>query len=334
MRTRSRRIGILIFDGMTALDVVGPADAFASAGSAAPAYEVVTIGLTRQRCVAESGLLVQPSHTIDDALALDTLLVPGGSGLRERRVNRRAANWIGERARHVRRIASVCTGIYGIAPTGLLDGRRVTTHWRFAEDVATRFPKLKVCANDLFIKDGAFYTSAGVTAGIDLSLSLIEEDLGSSAALAVARELVVYMRRDGGQAQFSEPLRFQSSAPDRFSNLAAYIAAHLDGDLSVDVLARKMAVSPRQLNRQCNDVLGCSPAELVQRIRLDEAKSRLLRRETTVSVVAESLGIRSADVFRRAFERRFGINPSAYRARFPVNGESRVPARATERGER
>lgn len=324
MHGNVRRVGIVLFDGMTALDVVGPSDAFASAalpkeeanGAPAPAYQVIAIGLTRGRCTSESGLAFQPSATLADAPSLDTLIVPGGSGLRRKKVNERVSGWIRSRAGDLRRVASVCTGIYGLAPTGLLDGRCVTTHWRFAEDVAARFPRLYVRANELFVKDGPFYTSAGVTAGIDLSLSLIAEDLGASAALRVARELVVYMQRAGGQDQFSEPLQFQAGAPERFADLLAYVAAHLKRDLSVEALARRMAVSPRQLARQCRDALGCSPAALVKKMRLDEAKTRLLRRNTTVEAVAASVGFRSADVFQRAFERRFGINPSAYRGRF------------------
>ncbi|MBX3208662.1 MAG: GlxA family transcriptional regulator [Labilithrix sp.] len=334
-KTTRRRIGVLAFDGVTALDLVGPADAFAAAvfesakaePSEVPAYEVLTVGLTGRRCVAESGVVIQPSYTVKDVPPLDTLVIPGGHGLREPKVNRAVATWVGSVSQSVRRVVSVCTGIYGLAPTGLLDGRRATTHWRFVDDVAARFPKLRLDPDALFVDDGKFYTSAGVTAGIDLSLSLIEEDLGATAALRVARELVVYVRRSGGQAQFSEPLRFQCGAPDRYADLTAYVAAHLDGDLSIEALARRMAVSPRQLNRQCHDRLGCSPAVLVQRIRLDEARSRLLPRAVTVEQVAASVGYHSADAFRRAFEQRFGINPSAYRSRFATR-------RSTSRGGR
>jgi transcriptional regulator GlxA family with amidase domain len=320
---KRKRVGILVFDNVTTLDVIGPADAFAAARVARPhgvapetAYDVVTIGVTKRACVSESNVKVCPTFSLENAPALDTLIVPGGSGLREARTNRAVSCWIRERAKGVRRIVSVCTGVYGLAPVGLLDGRRVTTHWAFAADVAKRFPKLRVEANEIFIKDGRFFTSAGVTAGIDLSLSLIQDDLGAAASLAVARELVVYVRRDGGQAQFSEPLRFQSTAPDRFADLVSYIAGHLDADLSVPALARRMAVSARQFSRQCQSALGASPAALVMRMRLDEAKVRLLRRGTSVEAVSDSLAFSSPDAFRRAFERQFGVNPSAFRARF------------------
>ena len=321
MSTR-KRIGFLVYDGITALDLIGPAEAFACARLAGeraaqrPAYEVVTLGLGRRACVSESGVTIVPSTTIAAAPSLDTLIVPGGQGLRRPEINRKAAAWIADRAPRIRRIASVCTGIYGLAPTGLLDGRRVTTHWKFAADVATRFPKLDVAPNELFVKSGRFYTSAGITAGIDLALALIEEDLGAAAALAVARELVVYLKRDGGQSQFSEPLRFQASARERYGELAAHITANLARDLGVDALADKMAVSARQFSRQCRVNFGCSPAALVRRLRLDEARRRLHSRAAGIERVATSVGFRSADAFRRAFERQFGLNPSAYRARF------------------
>ena len=321
MSTR-KRIGFLVYDGITALDLIGPAEAFACAtlagerGAPRPAYEVVTLGLDRRACVSESGVTIVPSTTIAAAPSLDTLIVPGGQGLRRPEINRKAAAWIADCAPRIRRIASVCTGIYGLAPTGLLDGRRVTTHWKFAADVATRFPKLDVAPNELFVKSGRFYTAAGITAGIDLALALIEEDLGAAAALAVARELVVYLKRDGGQSQFSEPLRFQASARERFGELAAHITANLARDLRVDALADKMAVSTRQFSRQCRVNFGCSPAALVRRLRLDEARRRLHSRAAGIERVATSVGFRSADAFRRAFERQFGLNPSAYRARF------------------
>src|SRR6202011_3763539 len=165
---------------------------------------------------------------------LDTLIVPGGRGLRDAQTNVAIVKWLKAKAAQTRRIVSVCTGIYGLAPTGLLDGRRVTTHWRFAADVAAHFPKLKVDPNALFLKDGCFYTSAGITAGIDLSLALIEEDYGPSVALAVARELVVYLKRSGGQEQYSAPLQHQIRSADRFADLVGWITANLHKDLSVE----------------------------------------------------------------------------------------------------
>ena len=158
----------------------------------------------------------------------------------------RLSEWIKNSWRDIRRIATVCTGIYGLAPTGLLNGRRVTTHWLFCRDLAARFPNIKVDADALYMRQGRFYTAAGVTAGIDLSLALIEEDFGPQVALAVARELVVYLKRPGGQEQYSQPLKFQAQASSRFADLAPWMVAHLEDDLSVERLAEKVSLCPRR----------------------------------------------------------------------------------------
>jgi transcriptional regulator GlxA family with amidase domain len=326
MKQRPRRIGLILFEGITALDLVGPADAFGSArvgpeGSPRPAYELVVLGVSRRACRSETGLRLTPDRTLEDAPALDTLIVPGGSGLREPSTTRAVASFVRARARTVRRIAAVCTGIYGLAPTGLLDGRRVTTHWAFADDVARKYPKVIMSPDALFVKDGRFYTAAGVTSGIDLSLSLIEEDLGPARALAVAREMVVYMKRAGGQRQFSEPLRFQVETRERLRDLSDYVVTHLAGDLSVSALAKAFALSGRQLSRLCQRELGQSPAALVQRLRLEDARRRLLEAGASVDAVSASVGFGSADAFRRAFEKSYGVNPSSYRLRFRATRE-------------
>lgn len=315
-------VGFLGFDGITALDLVGPMEAFTIAETEAAngvqrrCYEVLTIGMSRKPFAAGSGLVFKAQTTLETASALDTLIIPGGAGLRRPETNAKVCAWLRSRAGKIRRIASVCTGIYGLAPTGLLDGRSVTTHWRFARDLAQRFPKLKVNPNAIFLKDGSFYTSAGITAGIDLSLALIEEDFGPSVALAVARELVVYLKRPGGQEQYSEPLRFQVNSTDRFADLAAWIQSHLRQNLSVEALAERAHLCPRHFSRRFKDAFGKTPGAFVETVRLDEARLRLSQPNTNIEVVAASVGFSSADSFRRAFERRFGIMPSGYRHRF------------------
>jgi transcriptional regulator GlxA family with amidase domain len=312
-----------------ALDVIGPVDAFTSAsieerdGTPQAAYDVAIIGLSKRSFASESGVLFQPHATIRNAPALDTLIIPGGSGLRNPSTQAVVAEWLTSVVGKTRRVATVCTGIYGLAPTGLLNGRRVTTHWRFVQDVAKRFPRLKVDANALFVKDDRFYTCAGVTAGIDLSLALIEEDHGPSVALAVARELVVYLKRAGGQEQYSEPLKFQTRSVDRFADLAAWMRGHLDQDLSVEALAEKACLGPRHFSRRFKDSFGASPALFVEDLRLGEARRRLGVADQAIESVAKSVGFKSADVFRRVFERRFGINPSTYRKRFHVRPQRR-----------
>jgi transcriptional regulator GlxA family with amidase domain len=311
-----------------ALDLVGPVDAFTSAeieepnGQPSRCYEVVIIGFSDKSFVSESGVVFKPHKTMSNAPALDTLILPGGKGLRVPETQARVAEWIKNRINRIRRVATVCTGAYGLAATGLLDGRCVTTHWRYALDLARRFPKLKVNPNALYLKDGKFYTGAGITAGIDLSLALIEEDFGPRVALAVARELVVYLKRPGGQEQFSEPLRFQVRSSDRFAELAAWIQGHLQQDLSAESLANRACLSPRHFSRRFKDAFGSPPAAFVEGLRLSEARERLTLPDQTIESVADSVGFKSADAFRRAFERRFGIAPSNYRKNFAMRSES------------
>jgi transcriptional regulator GlxA family with amidase domain len=317
-QTSRRRVGFLGFDGVNALDLVGPLEAFASAQAddGAALYETVVIGVGERAFTADSGVVFKPSVTLATAPPLDTLVVPGGSGLRRPAINERVADWLRARARRTRRVACVCTGVYGLAPTGLLDGRRVATHWRFAEPLQRAYPRLRVDADALFVRDGPFYTSAGITAGLDLALALVEEDWGPARALAVARELVMYLKRPGGQEQFSEPLRFQTEAGDRLADLAAWMGAHLAQDLSVAALARRVHLCLRHFTRVFKDAFGRSPGAFAQALRLDEARRRLAARASSIGAVASSVGFASDDAFRRAFLRRFGVTPAAYRRHF------------------
>ena len=306
-----KRIGVLLFRNVQALDVVGPTDAFAAAasatgsGSRVPPYEVFTVAASGKVVVSESGVALKPHHTFDSCPAMDTLLIPGGCGIRDPRVSRKLAPWIARQAVRTRRVAAICTGTFGLAATGLLRNRRVTTHWRFARDLAARYPELRVDADALYIKDGRFYTSAGITAGIDLALALIEEDCGRVVSLQVARELVVYLRRAGGQTQYSEPLEFEARAIDRFADLSRWVATNLHRRITMDALARRFKAT-----------FGVTPGDFVQSLRMKEAQRRLAVSEASIKRVAISLGYRSSHVFRRAFERHFGVSPGAWRERF------------------
>jgi transcriptional regulator GlxA family with amidase domain len=311
-----RRIGLVCFDTVTALDLSGPAEVFGTANDCcANAYELLVLGSAVKPVKADVGLKFLPDAKFDDAPPLDTIVIPGGAALRDPRTAAPIVNWLRKRQR-TRRIAAVCTGIYALGPTGLLDGRRATTHWRFAPDVGRRFPKMFVDPDAIFIQDGNLFTSAGVTAGIDLALALVEDDLGRHVALRVARELVVYLKRSGGQLQFSEPLRFQMRATDRFADIATFIVANLSKDLSVEVLADRARLGVRHFSRRFLAVFGVPPAAYVERMRLDESRRRLFTSERTIDNVAASVGYASADSFRRAFERRYGIAPSVYVKRF------------------
>ena len=321
-----KHIVIVGYDDIVALDLAGPLEAFSSAflpdseGKPRPGYKVTIAALGARTFVSESGLRMTAGCSLSSIQRLDTLLIPGGRGMRTSASNQKLAGWISKNGRRIRRIASICTGIYGLAPTGLLDGRRVTTHWRFAADLAMRYPNLKVDANPLYIQDGKFYTSAGVTAGIDLSLALIEEDFGPQIALAVARELVVYVKRSGGQEQFSEPLKFQIASASRFADLPVWMSGHFNQDLSVEALAQRMNLCPRQFSRRFKAEFKSSPAAFVQRLRLEEARKRLSASNCTIESVADSVGFRDPDSFRRAFFKCFGLPPQHYRNRFSTLG--------------
>jgi transcriptional regulator GlxA family with amidase domain len=323
--TRSTvRIALLGYDGVQTLDLSGPLDAFGSAGALRPgAYATVVCSLDGLPFTSEAGLRITPDCALADAGPLDTLILPGGEGLRRPGVAERVAEALRAMAPSLRRIVSVCTGIYGLAPSGLADGRRVTTHWKFAADVAARFPAIRLDPDAIFIKDGPIYSSAGITAAIDGALALIEEDYGPGLALAVARDLVVYLKRSGGQQQYSEPLRFQAKAGDRFADLAGWMVANLERDLSVEALAAQANLSPRQFNRRFKQMFGVGPAEQVETLRLDAARDHLTGSDANIDRIASAVGFKSDDAFRRAFDRRFGLSPSHYRQRFSASPISR-----------
>lgn len=306
---------------MQALDATGPADVFATANSrlnrkTAP-YEVVLLSARKGPIGTESGLSLYTDATMSRPGLLDTIIIPGGYALREQpNVRAAIADWLRKNATRARRVASVCTGIYALAESGLLDGRVATTHWRFASDVQERWKKIRVDADAIFLNDGKYYTSAGITAGIDLCLALVEEDFGNEVALDVAREMVVYLKRSGGQLQYSQPLLLQTRAKKRFGDIASWIRGHLDEELTVEALAEHAHLSPRHFNRKFKAVFGLTPADFVEELRLDEARWLLANADGSMESVAGDIGYRSDDSFRRAFERRFGVGPNEYRRRF------------------
>lgn len=320
-------IGLLVFDQMTAAELSGAAEVFSRARMLAGddrkfcCYEILTLGIGDTQAVTECGIIIKPQVPIADAPPLDTLIVPGGNGIHDARLTKKIAKWLRRRAPATRRIATCGNGIYALAATGLLDGRRVAVHWRCARDVALQFPNLRVNSNTLFIKDGPFYTCAGGTAALDLSLALIEEDFGRQLALNLARELVLYFKRSGDQEQCSEPLQFQIQSSDRFADLSGWILSDLHQDLSVEALARRACMSPRNFSRLFKNAFGKTPAEFVATARISEAQRRLRVPRNSIENVANSVGFRSADAFSRAFEREVGCLPSAYRSLIRVTVE-------------
>jgi transcriptional regulator GlxA family with amidase domain len=313
-----RIVAVLLFDGVNALDVAGPMEAFAVARTAAGAraYRCATIALGAASVRSESGLSLGADGDAEDCAPADLLIVPGGRGVRAPEVLPRLGAWL--RGHHDRfaRIASVCTGAYVLAESGLADGRTLTTHWAHAAALARRYPKVKVTADSLFLADGPFHSSGGVTAGIDLALDLIQADCGPHAAMAAARELVVFLRRTGTQAQFSAPLQLQAPAAGDLDEVCLWAANNLGADLSVETLAERANLSVRQFTRRFTTAFGTPPARYLRSLRLDAARTALLERGGRLERIAHASGFGSVDGFRRAFERRFGLCPSDYRQRF------------------
>lgn len=314
-----RTLGLLAYDDMQALDLVGPLDVFGAANalqSDARCYELCVIGLSSNIVRAENGLAVVPACTLDDAPSLDTLLIPGGAGSRVVNLDPRLLRWLRERSGATRRVASVCTGAYLLAAAGLLEGRSATTHWRYAEDLSSRYPGINVVPDRLFLRDGRFATSGGLTAGLDLALALVEEDLGASMALAVARYLVMYVKRPGNQAQFSAPLAAQSMGKCRMTALVDWLLAHLHMDISADRMAEQVSMSTRHFRRQFVKTFDTTPARFVERLRLEQSCMRLTENGASIRAIASSVGFRNVETFRRAFRSRYGVTPSEYRDRF------------------
>jgi transcriptional regulator GlxA family with amidase domain len=324
-----KTIGFVVFNELATAELSGAAEAFSKAhlstnyGCECHCYKLVTIGVTAEACLSRAGIMVKPDTDFQDAPELDTLIVCGGEAIRAPTLCKRVAKWLNYRAPTTRRIATLGTGIYALAMTGLLDGREVATHWRFAKDVALRFPSLRVYANRLFVKDGPFYTCAGGTAAVDFALSLVEADFGRTLALKLARELVVHLKRLGGEEQYSKPLQYQVQATDRFADLASWILANLEENLTVDALAQRACMSPRNFIRIFKHTFGKTPAEFVLGARMTEARRRLLIPRTTLESVAASLGFTSPEGFSKAFTRFVGTRPSIYRARLGVQTEVR-----------
>jgi transcriptional regulator GlxA family with amidase domain len=317
-----KTVGLILAEEVAAADLMGPAEVFSRAtigrndqaeARESHCYRVMTIGVSAEPCVTECGIVVRPDVDLEAAPALDTVFICS-SGFHGEKPNRRFLKWLKQRASNTRRIATLGRGIYALAATGLLDGRQGVIHWRFAKDVALRFPRLRVNPNNLFVKDGPFYTCAGGASAVDFALALVEEDYGRPVALALARELVVHVKRSGEHEQYSEALKFQIQSSDRFADLPAWILSHLSDDLSIDALAQRAAMSRRNFTRLFHEVFGKPPAQFVAEARIAEAQQRLLVPRNSIESVAYSLGFRSADVFSLAFERFTGVRPRIYRA--------------------
>jgi transcriptional regulator GlxA family with amidase domain len=315
-----RRVELLAYPHVQLLDVAGPLQVFATANDlsartgGAPPYEPHVVARSRRPIAASAGLRMIPEPLPRDP-AVDTLIVAGGPGVGAAAEDPTLCDWLRRRASQARRTASVCTGAFLLAAAGLLDGRRATTHWSFCADLARRYPGITVEPDPIFVQDGNVWTSAGVTAGIDLALALIEQDLGRTRALAVARHLVVFLQRPGGQAQFSAALSLQA-ADDRFGTLNDWMADNLAQDLSLPALAERAGMSERSLIRHYTAAIGTTPARAVERLRVDAACRLVTESRLPIKRVAQRCGFGTEETMRRSFVRLLKISPQEYRARF------------------
>jgi transcriptional regulator GlxA family with amidase domain len=307
-----RDVLIVLFDRVQSLDVVGPLEVFTEAG-----FGVRTASLGAGTVRTTSGLRIIPDCDLRQASASDLLLVPGGPGAREDTPE--LVDWLRRSAGHARQVASVCTGAFLLAEAGLLTGRRVTTHWEHCEMLARRFPDVTVDPEPLFVRDGNVITSAGVTAGIDMALALVEDDLGRDTALAIARGLVVFLRRPGNQAQFSAQLAAQVAHREPLRDVQHWIADNPAADLSVEELARRASLSPRQFARAFATEVGMTPGRYVDRVRLEAARRHLEDTTDGVEETARACGYGTPEAMRRAFLRALGTGPAEYRNRFATH---------------
>ncbi|MGB7283570.1 MAG: GlxA family transcriptional regulator [Candidatus Acidiferrum sp.] len=325
-RRSTRRVLIVAVPPVRTLDVFGPVEVFGDAnrsGNHGPIYEVSVVSAGTDRDIlSHVGRLVRTDQTYRECRgAIDTLLVAGFDGVSKVRYEQKFLNWLKERCGRSRRFGSVCTGALVLAEAGLLDGRRATTHWNWCEELARDYPRVTVDPIPIYVRDGNCYTSAGVTAGIDLALAFVEEDLGRSIALKVAQMMVVFLRRPGGQSQFSATLMAQTSESRPIGDLLAWLPDNIGRDLSIESLARRAAMSLRNFARLFQQQVGKTPARHIEDLRLEAARRQIESTAMTLEEVAISCGFTSAETLRRACMRRLGVTPRQYRASF---GHARV----------
>ncbi|HST54535.1 MAG TPA: GlxA family transcriptional regulator [Solirubrobacteraceae bacterium] len=336
-----RDIAIVAFPGVQSLDVTGPLEVFAGAqmvveqaargddagradgagcgdavDGADRGYRVRVLSADGAALRTSSGLTLLPHASIAEAGEIDTLIVAGGFGRTVVETDRMLIDWIARVAPRARRIASVCTGAFLLAEAGLLDGRRVTTHWSAARELARRYPAVHVDPEPIFLRDGTIWTSAGVTAGMDLALALVEEDLDRDTALTIARHLVLFLRRPGGQSQFSATMATQAPAREPLREVQRFVIEHLAADLSVQALAARAHMSTRHFARSFTEEVGVTPGRYVERVRLEGARRRLEDTTEPVAAVAASCGFGTPETMRRSFLRALGVAPAEYRRRF------------------
>ena len=314
----ARKVVIVGFSGVQALDVVGPHDVFTTASLlTGGGYDVVVASADGQQVATASGLAFGAGPLPDPNDPVDTVVLPGGGGVEDARTDSELMTWIKAVAGTARRIVTVCTGAFLAADAGLLDGCRVTTHWAFAGRLAREFPAVDVDPDPIFVRSSdTVWTAAGVTAGIDLALSLVEDDHGTEVAQTVARWLVLYLRRPGGQTQFAAPVWMPRAKRTSIRKVQDAIEAEPGGSHSIGELARRATMSPRHFTRVFTDEVGEAPGHYVERIRTEAARRQLEETDDTVVAIAARCGFGTAETMRRNFIRRVGVSPDQYRKAF------------------
>lgn len=321
----TRNIVVLAFENAQLLDIAGPAQTFATAAEladdrAAPPYRIAVTSQHGGTVTTTSGIGVASKPFAEaSAQPIDTLVVSGGPGVRAAAEEPRVTAWLTEQADMARRVCSVCTGAFLLAATGFLSGRRAVTHWRACAALKTGYPDIEVETDPIFVRDGKIWTSAGVTAGIDLALALVQEDLGHDHALRTAQRLVMFVKRPGGQSQFSTLLSAQCTDDGTFGRLHAWIASNLGADLRIERLADQAGMSVRNFARLYRARMGSTPAKAVEAMRIEAARQLLEQTVQPVTRIAERCGFGDEERMRRAFLRTLGVAPSGYRARFAAN---------------
>ena len=317
-------VGMVLFPGFQLLDIAGPRDAFGEVrvlSRGEYAYEMLTVGTTHGAVQSSSGLTVVPDRAIFDICPeFDTIVVPGGAGIFEVFDDPALSEWLRRRSR-TRRVCAICNGLFALGPAGLLDDRVVTTHWMDVSRLSATFPKARIEPDRIYVNDGSVYTTAGVTAGIDLSLALIEEDFGKAIALDVAKYLIVYLRRAGGQSQFSPLLESQAGSESRMGALQQYVLGSLHLDHTVASLAERVHMSPRNLARTFVRECGVTPIAFLYNARIDATRRYLEATALPLHEIAKRCGFDDTDAMRRAFTHRLHINPVKYRDRFRTRTE-------------
>lgn len=319
-----QRVVMFAFPDAQILDITGPMEIFSRTArwlqdhgrTAELYYDLKIVAQEQGPLRTSSGMQIIADHAFTDSILADTVLISGGIGFRQVLETRQTLDWLQQQLLAAKRIGSVCTGSFVLAQLGLLDHKRATTHWAYCEELLKSFPNVQVDADAIYVKQGNIFTSAGVTSGMDMALAMVEEDWGQAVALAVAQEMVLYLKRPGGQSQFSPLLRTQQSETEKIQQLILWATENPTEDLSVQALSEKTSMSPRNFARRFVKETNLTPAKYVEQIRIECARRKLENTKAKLEKIAEESGFKTAEIMRRSFIRTLGITPNQYRDRF------------------